>query len=293
MDDSVCFVQFLHPGGEHGPDDGLLKRWNDGPHRRKFLIGQGQYLQGGVPIEEEVVFWGEWEAPSEVRPISAPPHDGPNWLHRPFLELPTSYRGLQNTDPFVFGDQFHYTGCLQHTKFGPTQLRNMSRGSVILFGSCLHRSTFVVDTVFGVADFVDHSLRDYRDKLQGRISDMYDRVTIAPWYANTVQRDKVHRLYFGATFDNPVDGMFSFVPCRPTDEAARGFARPDVFIPGLITPSQTQNKKLRRVGSSAELKPWWEEVVRQVEGQGLSLGTRIMLPLLGRSPGSSSPGEAA
>jgi hypothetical protein len=54
---------------------------------------------------------------------------------------------MQNTDPFVFGDQFHYTGCLQHTKRGATQLRYLDRGSVILFGSCREKRDFVVDTV--------------------------------------------------------------------------------------------------------------------------------------------------
>lgn len=278
MNDSLCFVQFLHPGGEHGPDDGRMRGWTVGPHQRKFLINPGRYIVDGKPQSAEIVFWGEWEAQSEVDPIPAPIPDGPRWVHRPFLDPPPSYRGLQNTDPFVFGVQFHYTGCLQHTKFGPTQLRNLSRGSVVLFGSCRHRSEFVVDTVFVVADFVDHSLRDYRDRLRGRISDTYNTVTIAPWYANTVQHDRVHRLYFGATPDEPVDGMFSFVPCLPVAAAPHGFARPAVFIDGVITPSQTQNKTLTRAGTTVELKRWWDDVVDQVEAKELALGTHASLP---------------
>ena len=34
--EKLCFVQFLHPGGEHRPDDGSLKNWNTGPQKRKF-----------------------------------------------------------------------------------------------------------------------------------------------------------------------------------------------------------------------------------------------------------------
>lgn len=283
MNDSLCFVQFLHPGGEQGPDDGRLKGWTVGPHRRKFLIGPGRYLVAGRPREAEVVFWGEWEAQSEVDPIPAPTPDGPRWVHRPFFDPPLSYRGLQHTDPFVFGDQFHYTGCMQHTKIGPTQMQNLSRGSVILFGSCRNRSAFVVDTVFVVARFIDHSLRDYRDKLHGHISNTYDSVTISPWYANTAQREKVHRLCFGAIPDEPVDGMFSFFPCLPASAAPHGFAGPDVFFDGLITPSQTQNKKLRRVGTTGELKGWWNEVVHQIQVQGLMLGTHAALPARGET----------
>ena len=51
-------------------------------------------------------------------------------------------------DPFVFGPQFHYTGCMQHREGRPTQLRHLRAGSVVLFGSCTGRSSFVLDTVF-------------------------------------------------------------------------------------------------------------------------------------------------
>ena len=46
----------------------------------------------------------------------------------------------QNTDPFVFGERFHYTGCLRHTRRGPTQLRYLAPGSLVLFGSCRDKS---------------------------------------------------------------------------------------------------------------------------------------------------------
>ena len=40
-----CFVQFMHPGGEHGPDTVNHKAWNVHYHKRKFLCLQG----GSVP----------------------------------------------------------------------------------------------------------------------------------------------------------------------------------------------------------------------------------------------------
>ncbi len=42
MDDKLCFVQFIHPGGEHEPDDGLHKGWNKKVHKRKFLKRVGR-----------------------------------------------------------------------------------------------------------------------------------------------------------------------------------------------------------------------------------------------------------
>jgi hypothetical protein len=279
MDNRLCFIQFLHPGGEHDPEVGRMKAWNAGNHRRKFLKIPGRYLSEKTPQDGEIVFWGEWEPESlVVAEMEDPLPDGPRWIHDPYYVTPASYRRLQNTDPFVFGEQFHYTGCLQHTKKGPTQLRYLARGSVILFGSCLHRSYFVVDTVFVVAGHVDHSKRDYRERLRGHVSATYDAVTLAPWYANTVERDKSHRLYDGATFEAPVEGMFSFVPCLPYEEHPRGFARPTIRIPDTIKDTHNQWVKLNPQAEVSDVKRLWDEVVRQVADQGLALGIEASLP---------------
>ena len=37
MQDKLCFVQFMHTGGEHRPAADGRMQWNDGAHRRKFL----------------------------------------------------------------------------------------------------------------------------------------------------------------------------------------------------------------------------------------------------------------
>ena len=135
MDDKLLLVQFTHPGKEHEPDDGLLKRWNKRPrpHKRKFLKQNGRYLAGGKVAEGKVLFWGEWEPESTVeRKIDEPILRGPRFIYEPYYVVPRSYNGLENTDPFVFGEQFHYTVCKQRTF---TQLRHLLPGSVILFGS--------------------------------------------------------------------------------------------------------------------------------------------------------------
>lgn len=293
MQDKLCFVQFFHPGGEHCLDAPGIKEWTkveDG-HGRKFFRSPGRSLldKEAKPAEGEIGFWGEWEAPSETEAVSMPRPDGPKWMHRPFWSRPESFRGLHNTDPFVFGDRFCYTGCLQHTKRGPTQLRHLARGSVILFGSKRpRRPEFTIDTVFVVADFIDHARRDYMRKLAPIVSETYAAVTLAPWYADmgdcTVpESDRSYRLYRGATFDDPVNGMFSFFPCVREDGLNQGFARPVIRIPGVISPKMTQGKKLNPRQSIGEITPLWSEVVRQVMVQGLALGTHADLPRINRT----------
>lgn len=276
------FVQFIHPGGEHRPDRDGHKEWNTGQHRRKFLTSRGRYMQGGEMRADDVVFWGEWEPQSRVvREYPDEQPGGPRFLYEPYYSLPggAPKPGMQNTDPFVFGDQFHYTGCLQHTKRGGTQLRYLDRGSIILFGSCLERRIFVIDTVFVVDRWIDHDRANQRlAEVRGAVSSTYGDVTLDPWYASDVPADRSHRLYFGATPESPVEGMFSFFPCLPTNVAEHGFARPKIRINGLITPHLNQGKKMTPMSDLTGAFGLWAEVARRVEEQGLRLGVRAELP---------------
>jgi hypothetical protein len=112
MRERRCFVQFIHPGAEHTPDIGELKRWNRDDHRRKFMKGMGRYIVSGEMKEGELVFWGEWEPESAVlhryhRPVA----DRPRYLYEPYFVEHRDGAWRQNTDPFVFGERFHYTGA--------------------------------------------------------------------------------------------------------------------------------------------------------------------------------------
>ena len=271
----------MHPGGEHWPDSDDHKGWNADLHRRKFLVSPGRYIAEGEQRKGEIVFWGEWEPQSRVVERFDPRvPDGPHFLYEPYYQPPASWDGvwLQNTDPFVFGAQFHYTGCLQHTRRGPTQLRYLERGSIALFGSCRERQRFVIDTVFVVDRWIDHNARDYRQQLDGAVSDAYAEVTIAPWYSGAPPESQSHRLYFGATPENPVGGLFSFFPCLPTEAAPQGFARPAITLPNLITPHLTQGKKMTTIADDEHARELWSEVASQVEEQGLALAIEAKLP---------------
>jgi len=287
MDDKLCFVQFIHPGGEHEPDDGSHKGWNTNVHKRKFLKRAGRYVADGRMVEGVMLLWGEWEPESNAQRIDDPIPHGPRFIYEPYYFVPKSYNGLQNTDPFVFGQPFHYTGCQQRTTKGATQLRYLSRGSVILFGSCEDRNAFVLDTVFVVDHWIDHARGNYRSVLDGAISQEYKDVTISPWYEEPFAESKsctsagpkeTWRLYFGVPYDRSLNGMHSFFPCQPNDATSKGFTRPRINLPGVITGNLNQGKKLTEPRSLDEVKRLWSKVAEQVEEQGLFLGVYAQMP---------------
>lgn len=301
MDDKLLFVQFLHPGGEHKPDNGLIKEWNKKGHKRKFMKRAVRYLTDAKDKKAnmgDMVFWGEWEPESSVvREIDGPNDHGPRFIYEPYYVVPKSYNGLQNTDPFVFGDQFHYTVCLQRDF---PQLRHLSKGSVILFGSCKDHA-FVLDTVFVVGDHppMDHTRANYGTVLDGAISQEYKEVTISPLYGEPIAESKscsrenksctsadareTWRLYFGASYDKPVQDMYSFFPCQPYEVKSKGFARPKIDLP-QINPKKCSGVKYTGAKyqdrlSPDEIKSLWDKVVGQVKDHGLALGVCADMPV--------------
>ncbi len=277
-----CVVQFIHPGGEHGPERAGGKRWNRGLHKRKFLRVPGEYLtaRDGWAQADDLLFWGEWEPESDVSPIAAPVAAGPKFLHQPYYVRPRAYPGdLQNTDPFVFGDHFLYTLCRQTKPIGgrarPTFLRDLAAGSLILFGS-FKGGGFVLDTAFVVADGILHDAESWPSSLCGLISDTYADVTMRPTYQTAWPHQL--RLYCGATPATRLEGMFSFAPCLPVGVGSSGFARPTVALKDIITPGLMMGVKATRGVSLDALVALWNSVVKQVLDQELALGTRFDTP---------------
>lgn len=296
INEKLCFVQFLHPGGE--PDLKRGPEWNNSNrHTRKYLLTRGRYLDGDDRVVSgEIEFWGEWEAQSvgaKVYPIKNQENGKPKWLWRPYYSKMPDYTRLQNTDPFVFGG-FYYTGCQQRTRSGPTQLRHLQRGSVVLFGSCVD-DQFAIDTVFVVKDWIDHNAATYRQKLYGRVPDAYWNVTLLPRYSKEKQdwsfgndpdsciiAEATWRLYIGATYAAPYEGMFSFFPCQPAGAMAGGFARPSIRIPGIVNPRVVRKYRVNPQASIDGVRSLWQRVVRQVRAQGLDLGIAAEVPPSGR-----------
>jgi hypothetical protein len=229
------------------------------------MCAEGDYIaDDGRSSKGELLFWGEWEPPSDVQKLAGQPDKlHPRWLHSPYLpsvmpapsksamdspnaasrtsctpascalRLDTSLP-FQNTDPFVFGDCFKYFVCKQWKKTTgkATQLSRLERGSMILFGSTHGTGSaafFQLDTVFVVADYLEY----YPSKPETlpkhtAVSDNYLKAAYRMMFSKPDPRIPSNlklRLYFGATDSNRVNGMYSFAPARNAGQTAVGFPR--------------------------------------------------------------------
>ena len=272
-------IQFLHPGVE--PD--IKRNINFCPvntgasHKRKFIRTNVDYLNGGAELKKhQATFWGEWELASNLSRIVPSPQQGsgfPRYIHKPIWpqSVPASIVAsnscskphcYQNTDPFVFCDPFLYFCC--RIKSG-NLLDRLSSGDVVIFGSHLS-GEFVFDTLFVVADRI--SALD----TEKYCKDFYQ--VNAPYLGSNTY------IYRGATYQNPVNGMFSFFPCKVLDEsnnnANSSFKRPALPKSNYINPAMTQHYKKTNMGNS-ELLQTWQGIKDLVQSQGLSLGLRAYL----------------
>lgn len=279
MGDELLFVQFPHPGREHGPGRDGVKEWNVGAHARKFMKVFGRWRNGHdlARFEQQgnLVFWGEWEPESlAVRQFPGPGTEGPRFLHIPFWVPPPGHRWRQNTDPYVFGARFRYSNCRQNWKHGPLRTQRLAPGSIILFGSTLS-GKFVLDTVLVVASAqrMDSTLLPQLPEVDNTFHAVVGEVL----YRGR-DRNQRHRLYSSATPEDPVHGMFSFFPCLPYPETTTGFPRPEIRLPGLVDPKSWRSARFTSLRSFEEAREVWEQVVEQVRVQGLLLGVYAETP---------------
>jgi hypothetical protein len=281
----VAIVQFPHPGGEHVPP-GSHMGWNAGHHQRKFLLRPGRFVDGpdDQPTGGQLVFWGEWEPQSRV--VARWPRRAglPTVLHEPYWAPPGFDGTRQNTDPWVFGDCFRYSNCKQHTNNTPARkpsaLQRLPAGSMILFGSAVGGG-FVIDTVFVVGGKVG-VFRPFDDTSHLGVDPAFDACTMQ---ALTTYEPHIgastYTLYRGATVDDPVHGMFSYVPCHVHGEPGMRFPRPAIDLAGLINPASKQSPSgatandRRPLGDVIDA---WHAVVHQVLAAGLHLGVQFDTP---------------
>lgn len=319
----VCFIQFLHPGGEHTISKGIdvLYPWNYKDHRRKFLETTAQYVDQNNNLQSgEILFWGEWEPDSLARTITPAPANGtdlPRNIHNPLFITDQKGKVLaipyiinkkgnkvirQNTDPFVFGNNFYYRLCQQGFTNG--KIKNLEPGSIILFGSNRGGSTnpyFALNTVFVVADYKKYKTTNYKKALKNFISNDYSEImglelwrecsnykeynpqksNLAPG-ANTVD----YTCYKGASYSNRIDGMYSFVPCVLSKTNPQGFERvrlteADFLNIGIPIPTKgIFNNKLNQhfkitITNIQDNKKIWDKIREIVHQQNYLEGVQM------------------
>ena len=301
MADKRCFVQFPHPGDEHKPDSHRKIGWNKtyrekrvNPHKRKFMQFRGDWIdEADKKHTGDLCAWGEWEPESDIirefNPQGGVPH-APRYLWFPYWVPRNSYRGLHNTDPFIFGDHFLYSNCGQSAP-SKRGLKHLDQGSVIAFGSGkkVHgKRKWVLDTVLVVSDSIAYEPLHPRKALEGRVPDAFLEVTGGPLAENTrkgaasgacAPTSASLRLYLGATPDKPVCGMYSFFPARPAGHEA-GFPRPVIRLDDdYFNCGNWQAPKGAQCNLSPDtLRFLWDSLVGQVRKAGLVLGTRAEMP---------------
>jgi len=110
------------------------------------------------------------------------------------------------------------------------------------------------------------------EALRGVVADHYWTVTLRPWQAEGSGATSF-RLYLGATPEDPVEGMFSFVPCLPAEGASDlRFPRSEVQLPGVITSHLRQGKKTTKLAEPHDAATIWSQVAEQVDRNRRSEG---------------------
>jgi hypothetical protein len=85
-------------------------------------------------------------------------------------------------------------------------------------------------------------------------------------------------LYRGATYEDPFDGMYSFLPAKLADDADSRFARPSIRS-RFIKPSNKQSTMGSKESlSTGALEQAWKAVRDQVLAHGLLLAVHIQTP---------------
>ena len=263
--------------------------WNSKEHHRKFIETVGDYQTPNIPSPQtaKLRFWGEWEPDSYVKRLSG---SCPKYLHTPFLKRPLpkvpkrqpinchtipgcGVKKCTNTDPFVFGNSFYYSCCQQITPKGnQSSMCFLDSGSIILFGSRI-KGQFALDTVFVVGDKRKYTPSNILTNLKGFVPAVYP---------NIMQMTGNQQLvcYKGATPSNPVNGMYSFVPCRISNGSNSGFDRPVLSVSDfqscnlghiLSAGNQNQGKKITTINIQ-EAQQIWSCISNAIQSQNYVKG---------------------
>lgn len=285
----LLVVQFSHPGGEYkrshfeeSKDKTLWKPWSDiftKSHQRSFIQCNGAYLDDDnnkKPVPDLLNFWGEWEGPADVKPLTPVTDDEPKWLLTP--RYPKKSDSGMNTDPFVFNGPFRYSFCRQERY---VCLRDLAVGSMVLFGSSKGKK-FVLDTVFVVGKNCGTIESHSNKKSLGLFWEMNINAIFkesrAGQCGGNVDGDlSQYTVYEGATQDFPVNGIYSFVPAKRESDKDSQFKRPVLtreMFGEIISPRPPVAIK-KTTASKEYIAEKWNALKKYLLDEGFVLGVRF------------------
>jgi len=86
-------------------------------------------------------------------------------------------------------------------------------------------------------------------------------------------------LYLGASYDDPVDGMFSFTPALPASDDGPRFARPPSDDRRFVNPASKQAPAGARVRRPiSDVREAWEGAVQACRASDVDFAVRVALP---------------
>ena len=295
-------IQFMHPGSERPPSrlSGKLVpdsnpgyyhcRWAEETHARKFLSVPGRYYDEAMKREsrmQNLRVWCEAEWDTRARKLNPASEAGPRWEHSFLPARPKLPEDGLNTDPYIFGKQFVYTNCRQDTK---RSLQKLNAGDMILFGSLKklngeERFSFLLDTVFVVSPestFLDDLPAA---SFKSCLSSWYEQAVLAPLRSpyspnkkSCVMYDYNYRLYLGASFQKPFDGVFSFAPIR-LEECYPRMVLNSLSISSLECIRRDLSAQTALCTTEVpDVKPYWKKLMRECKRRGYVPGTFFQEP---------------
>ena len=288
-------IQFLHPSQEALPinvDDKIIQWNNFVTHRRKFLLSSGEYINHNGELKvDDLTFWGEWEPQSEIIKITNPKPYFPNYLNLPYLD-PSVPERTHTTDPYVFGQNFKYFICRQHSN--RHILKNIEPDSIILFGSSINFK-FCLDTLFVVSkNRIKYSSKNMNEMFPIDKRGQFYYACIDPIFGNSLCNPEVEEedncrankneefvCYESLNFDEvKQDGkIYSFVPSKLYDKdniRNSVFGQPEIKL-DFIQSAQTMGINSKEC-TIEEIQEYWNEIAKQIENQNLLKGTKFKTP---------------
>ena len=130
-----------------------------------------------------------------------------------------------------------------------------------------------MDTVFVVSDYIEYDVADPNALSSEKIyRDYVFKMAFPEPFDNSLKL----RMYKGASFENPFEGMYSFSPSQIWDERKLGFPR----VPLKNMPSNYINPNLNTApkvtnASIVEVKEFWESIVQASRSAGCVEGVKF------------------
>lgn len=139
---------------------------------------------------------------------------------------------------------------------------------------------YVVDTVFVVAKIEDcnkEKIEDYKDICNGVF---YNAVLNKIYYGNGSENTFENKIIYGASYENPINGMYSFFPCHKASYAAYPRLQIDSALHKEISLKLSSGGKYIIEDDKNAVIDFWGKLRQYTLDMGYLVGVKADLPLI-------------